>query len=97
DFGDELDADGAFLDTAAIMKNLHLVVTCDTGTAHIAGALGIPVWVALQRASEWRWMRDRADTPWYPTMRLFPQPTAPNWPQAFRQIAHPLQSLAALQ
>ncbi len=60
-----------FMDTAAVMMNLDLVVTCDTVTAHLAGALGVPVWVALSAAPRWRWPRDREDSPWYPTMRLF--------------------------
>lgn len=61
----------AFIDTAAIVANLDLVVTCDTSMAHLAGALGRPVWVALRHISEWRWMAGRADSPWYPSMRLF--------------------------
>src|SRR6185437_3287554 len=60
----------AFLDAAAAMASLDLVVTCDTSIAHLAGALGRPVWVALKRDSEWRWLRGRDDSPWYPTMRL---------------------------
>ena len=74
DFGDALDAEaGAFMDTAAIMKNLDLVVTSDSAVAHLAGALGVPVWVALPYVPDWRWMLDREDNPWYPTMRLFRQ------------------------
>ena len=61
----------AFIDTAAIIANLDLVVTCDTSMAHLAGALGRPVWVALRAVSEWRWMVGREDSPWYPSMRLF--------------------------
>lgn len=61
DFG-PLDAEGAFLDTAAIMKNLDLVITCDTSIAHLAGALGLPVWVALPLCCDWRWLRDRDDS-----------------------------------
>ena len=79
-FGDELDAGpDAFLDTAAIMMNLDLVISCDTSVAHLAGALGIPVWVALLAQPEWRWLLDRDDSPWYPTMRLFRQPTPGDW------------------
>ena len=62
-----------FLDTAAVMANLDLVITSDTSIAHLAGALGRPVWVALRLVPDWRWMLDRADSPWYPTMRLFRQ------------------------
>jgi tetratricopeptide (TPR) repeat protein len=69
----------AFLDTAAIMANLDLIVTCDTSIAHLAGALGRPVWVALKHVSEWRWMNDRPDSPWYPTMRLFRRSRDGDW------------------
>src|SRR5262249_53447744 len=72
--GGELDREGgASLDPAAIMKTLDLVVTADTAAAHLAGALAVPVWLALSRAADWRWLCDRADTPWYPSMRLFRQ------------------------
>jgi tetratricopeptide (TPR) repeat protein len=79
-FGDELDAGpDAFLDTAAILMNLDLLISCDTSVVHLAGALGVPVWVALHLTSEWRWFRDRTDTPWYPTVRLFRQRGAGDW------------------
>ncbi|MFM2280365.1 MAG: hypothetical protein RLZZ444_2596, partial [Pseudomonadota bacterium] len=68
------DFDGgpdAFADTAALMMNLDLIVTSDTAVAHLAGALGRPCWVILRARPEWRWLRDRSDSPWYPTMRLF--------------------------
>jgi tetratricopeptide (TPR) repeat protein len=77
----------AFLDTAAAMASLDLVVTCDTSIAHLAGALGRPVWVALKQNSEWRWLRDRDDSPWYPTLRLFRQPAAGDWPSVFSAMA----------
>jgi hypothetical protein len=92
DFGEELDATGgAFMDTAAIMTELDLVVTCDTGTLHVAGALGKETWAALPRASEWRWMWDRDDTPWYPSVRLFRQPTYSDWETPFRRMAEALE------
>ncbi len=77
---DGLDAgpDG-FLDTAAVMANLDLIITSDTSIAHLAGALGRPVWVALRRVPDWRWMLDRDDSPWYPTMRLFRQSEDEDW------------------
>jgi ADP-heptose:LPS heptosyltransferase len=59
----------------------------DTGPTHLAGALGRPVWLALARHSDWRWMRDREDSPWYPTMRLFRQKTAGDWPEVFGRLA----------
>ena len=72
------DQTGPFLDTAAVMKNLDLVVTSDTAVAHLAGALGVPVWVALPYSPDWRWLLGREDSPWYPTMRLFRQQTFGN-------------------
>jgi hypothetical protein len=74
DLGPRLDeATGPFLDTAAVMKNLDLVVTIDTPLAHLAGALGVTAWVVLSGNSDHRWLLDRADSPWYPTLRLFRQ------------------------
>jgi tetratricopeptide (TPR) repeat protein len=77
----------AFLDAAAAMENLDLVVTCDTSIAHLAGALGRPVWVALKRDSEWRWLRGREDSPWYPSMRLFRQQKTGDWAGVFAAMA----------
>lgn len=71
ELGDELDPEGGFLDTAAVMQNLDLVVTAETSVGHLAGALGVPVWLALSAVADWRWLVGRTDTPWYPTMRLF--------------------------
>ena len=73
----------SFLDTAAVMHLVDLVITSDTSIAHLAGALGRPVWVALQHLPEWRWMLGRDDSPWYPTMRLFRQPRPGDWPAVF--------------
>jgi hypothetical protein len=75
-----------FMDAAAVMMNLDLVVTCDTAIAHLAGALGVPVWVALPLVPDWRWLLDRSDSPWYPTMRLFRQKRLGDWPGVFREI-----------
>ena len=69
----------AFVDTAAAMAHCDLIITCDTSIAHLAGALARPVWVALKSDAEWRWMRERADSPWYPTMRLFRQSQRGVW------------------
>ncbi|HEV3137366.1 MAG TPA: tetratricopeptide repeat-containing glycosyltransferase family protein [Pirellulales bacterium] len=85
---------GAFLDTAAVMKNLDLVVTCDTAIGHLAGALGVPVWLALPQPSDWRWMVDRTDSPWYPTMRLFRQTTNGDWDGVFIRIQAELAKVA---
>jgi len=74
-------------ETAAIIASLDLVVTCDTSIAHLAGALGRPVFVALPAAADWRWLARRDDTPWYPTMRLFRQEVAGEWEPVFVCIA----------
>jgi hypothetical protein len=80
------EATGPFMDTAAIMKNLNLVITSDSAVAHLAGALGVPVWLALPFAPDWRWLLQREDSPWYPTMRLFRQPEPGNWPAVFDRM-----------
>jgi hypothetical protein len=84
------EASGPFRDTVAVMKNLDLVVTSDTVIAHLAGALAVPVWVALPFVPEWRWLLDREDSPWYPTMRLFRQTKQGNWREVFEGIAYEL-------
>jgi hypothetical protein len=80
------ESGGAFLDTAGVIMNLDLVITSDTAIAHLAGGLGTPVWLALSFNPEWRWLLDRADSPWYPTMRLFRQTSLGNWPSVFEQM-----------
>ncbi|HVX10534.1 MAG TPA: FkbM family methyltransferase [Pirellulales bacterium] len=88
EFGERLDATaGPFMDTAAIMQHLDLVVTCDSSLAHLAGALGVPVWIALMLTPDWRWMLEREDTPWYPTARLFRQTRVGEWPSVFDRMA----------
>jgi hypothetical protein len=92
--GDDWDlAAGPFVDTAAVMKNLDLVITADTAAAHLAGALGVPVWVALGTRADWRWVLEREDTPWYPTMRLFRQTHPGDWTEVFARIAAGLNEL----
>jgi len=87
DLGSQLDeAAGPFMDTAAVMMNLDLVVTSDTATAHLAGALGVPVWVTLPFVPDWRWLLDRNDSPWYPTMRLFRQSRIGDWKSVFERV-----------
>ena len=76
-----------FSDTAAVMKNLNLVISADTSTAHLAGALGMPVWLPLPFAPDWRWLLEREDSPWYPTMRLFRQERWGEWEGVFERIA----------
>jgi len=68
-----------FSDTAAALSLMDLVITVDTSVAHLAGALGRPVWIMLQFAADWRWLRGRQDSPWYPTARLIRQPTPGDW------------------
>jgi tetratricopeptide (TPR) repeat protein len=93
---DGLDAEGgAFLDTAAVITNLDLVVTADTAAAHLAGALGVGTWLALSVVADWRWMCGRDDTPWYPTLRLFRQHALGNWEGVFRRIAQEVTPLVA--
>jgi Flp pilus assembly protein TadD len=92
DLGYRLDNSGAFTDTAAVMKNLDLVISADTAIAHLAGAVGVPVWTALPMINtDWRWLLDREDTPWYPTMRLFRQPEANDWTAVFARMASELR------
>jgi tetratricopeptide (TPR) repeat protein len=80
----------AFLDTAAVMGALDLIITSDTSIAHLAGALGRPTWVVLQHVPDWRWLLDRNDSPWYPTMRLFRQRRAGDWDGVFLEIKQAL-------
>lgn len=93
--GEDFDAGpDAFVDAAAAMMHLDLLVACDTSIAHLAGALGRPVWVALKSDAEWRWLRDRDDSPWYPTMRLFRQKRRGEWSGVFAAMAERLASPA---
>ena len=85
----------AFVDAAAAMMHLDLIVTCDTSIAHLAGALARPVWVALKSDPEWRWMTDRTESPWYPTMRLFRQLRRGVWEQVFDDMARELKRMLA--
>jgi tetratricopeptide (TPR) repeat protein len=92
DCGGQIDESGLqFTDTAAVVKNLDLVITCDTSLAHLAGALGVPVWVALPHAADWRWLEGRDDSPWYPTMRLFRQARPGDWDGVFLRMAQVLR------
>jgi hypothetical protein len=75
------------MDTAALMRSLDLIMTADTALDHLAGALGVPVWVALPFAPEWRWLLQREDSPWYPTMRLFRQTEPGQWQGVFESTA----------
>lgn len=84
---------GAFLDTAAIIRNLDLVITVDTSTGHLAAALGKPVWVALGTVPDWRWTRQGDSSAWYPTVRLFRQQEMGQWDEVFQRIAADLAAM----
>jgi|GEM_PF-199711 len=73
----------SFSDTAGILANLELLITVDTSVAHLSGAMGIPTWILLPNLPDWRWMLDRDDSPWYPSVRLFRQPALGNWGSVF--------------
>ena len=81
-------------DTAALLDNLDLVISVDTAVAHLAGALGKRVWMLNRFATDWRWMLDRADSPWYPTMRIYRQSALNDWESPVRAVAADLAALA---
>ena len=79
-----------FAETAALIANLDLVISVDTAVAHLAGALGKPVWTLLPFVPDWRWLLEREDSPWYPTMRLFRQPTRGDWSSVLTRVTEAL-------
>jgi tetratricopeptide (TPR) repeat protein len=92
--GDDFDGGpDAFIDTAAAMSNLDLIITPDTSIAHLAGALGRPTWVALSYVPDWRWLLNRDDSLWYPTVRLFRQGSDGDWKSAISKIEQALRAL----
>ncbi len=82
-----------FTDTAAVIENMDLIISVDTSIIHLAGAMGKPVWTLLPFMSDWRWMMERQDCPWYPTMRLFRQERPGRWQDLFEQVARMLHKL----
>ncbi|BBO99459.1 tetratricopeptide repeat protein [Sulfuriferula nivalis] len=88
DWSDEFSS---FDDTAALINNLDLVISVDTSVVHLAGALGRPTWLLNRHASEWRWMRNREDSPWYPTIRIFTQEKAGDWESLIARVAAALR------
>ncbi len=92
--GEDFDAGAdAFIDTAAVMQSLDVIITCDTSIAHLAGALGRPVFVLLKQVPDWRWLLDREDSPWYPSMRLFRQKARGDWGEVFDRVALAVERL----
>lgn len=88
DFSAQIDD---FADTAALISHLDLVISIDTAVAHLAGSLGVPVWLLLPEPCDWRWMSNRNDSPWYPTMRLFRQPSAGDWTTVIAEAVKQLE------
>ena len=84
-----------FADTAALIDSLDLVISVDTAVAHLAGALGKPVWLLNRFDTDWRWLQNRDDSPWYPTLRQFRQPTPGDWPSVIGRAQDALRLLAA--
>ena len=82
---------GDFARTAALVMAMDAIVTVDTAMAHLAGALGKPVFVLLDAAADWRWQRERDDSPWYPTMRLLRQREAGQWGDVVARVADALR------
>ncbi len=81
-----------FADTAALIANLDLVISSDTAVAHLAGAMGKPTWLLLPSVPDWRWLLDRHDSPWYPSMRLFRQSKPGDWQSPVKAIAKALRA-----
>ncbi len=77
---------GDLMETAAVMRNLDLVIASDSSVAHLAGALGVPIWVAIPYAADWRWFDEREQSAWYPAMRLFRQKTWGAWDEVFERM-----------
>lgn len=93
-FGDDFDEKhGRFMDTAAVIKNLDLVITIDTSISHFAAALGVPTWILLPEPADWRWMLNTNKTPWYPNVRLFRQPKMNDWKSSIQDVITALLEL----
>jgi len=82
---------GSFMDSAAVMQQLDLVISVDTAPCHLAAAQGVPTWILLPFPADWRWLRDRSDTPWYPSVRLFRQPALGDWDTPITEMMSALQ------
>ena len=82
---------GSFMEAAALISNMDLVITSDTAVAHLAGSLGVPVWILVSQIPEWRWLLDRLDSPWYPTARLFRQEKLGDWRPVIENVKSELE------
>ena len=91
--GDFDNTNGRFMDTAAVMKNLDLIITIDTSICHLAAGLGVPTWNLLPNPYDWRWILNKNDTPWYQSMRLFIQPTPGDWDGVLQQVRSELKKI----
>jgi hypothetical protein len=88
-------SDVLMADAAAVIKSLDLVISCDSAILHLAGALAAPAWAAIPFAPDWRWLLDRSDSPWYPTLRLFRQSQPGDWNGVFGRMASELATRAS--
>jgi hypothetical protein len=89
-FGNELND---FSDTAALCESMDVIISVDTSVAHLAGALGKPVWILLPYVPDWRWLLDRSDSPWYPTAKLYRQNRIGDWSGVFERVSSDLMQL----
>ncbi len=89
----DLDNSAGFVDTAAVIANMDLVISIDSAITHLSGAIGKPTWTMLPYAHDWRWLTNRDDSPWYPTVRLFRQPTIHDWETVINRVAEELKVL----
>jgi ADP-heptose:LPS heptosyltransferase len=86
----------SFGDTAAVIDQLDLVISVDTAVLHLAGALGKPAWALIPFAPDWRWLLNREDSPWYPTLRLFRQTKPGQWPDVIERVTTSLETLSSV-
>jgi ADP-heptose:LPS heptosyltransferase len=82
-----------FLDTAALCDSMDLVISVDTSVAHLAGALGKPTWIMLPHNSDWRWLLEREDSPWYPSVKLYRKTTVGSWDPIMKRIQSDLKGI----
>jgi hypothetical protein len=93
ELGADVDAAETFVDTAAILASLDLVITSDTSIAHLAGTMGVTTWLLLPFVPDWRWLTGRDDSPWYPSMRLFRQNRPRDWTEVFDRVSAALAAM----